>query len=167
MASPPFGAERGRAQLLIRCNGNFSVIDCRGQFAAQRDPATKTNFGANRDPGNRVRTRLSAGGSRIRTFGPPQDATGSLRADRDRLSARPANCERTVGLLVRIRLPPAESPCLWGFRPCTARETSPLLHHFCFKGVPRSQVDGLPGPQRAGAGAGGERQRVHSAYPGR
>ena len=34
--------------------------------------------------------------------------------------------------MVRILFPPAESPCLWGFRPCTARETSPLLHHFCF-----------------------------------
>ena len=33
----PLGAERGRAQLLVRCNGNFSVIDCRRRLAAEGD----------------------------------------------------------------------------------------------------------------------------------
>jgi hypothetical protein len=30
----PLGAERRRAQILIRCNGNFAVIDCRRRRAA-------------------------------------------------------------------------------------------------------------------------------------
>jgi len=33
----PLGAERGRVQLLVRCNGNLAVIDCRRRLAAQRD----------------------------------------------------------------------------------------------------------------------------------
>jgi hypothetical protein len=34
----PLGAEWGRAQLLVRCNGKLAVIDCRRRLAAQRDP---------------------------------------------------------------------------------------------------------------------------------
>src|SRR5207302_11236439 len=33
----PLGAERGSVQLLVRCNGNLAVIDCRRRLAAQRD----------------------------------------------------------------------------------------------------------------------------------
>ena len=33
----PLGAERGSVQLLIRCDGNLAVIDCRRRLAAQRD----------------------------------------------------------------------------------------------------------------------------------
>src|SRR6202030_2441153 len=33
----PLGAERSSVQLLIRCNGNLAVIDCRRRLAAQRD----------------------------------------------------------------------------------------------------------------------------------
>ena len=52
--------------------------------------------------------RLSAGGKRIRTVGPPS-RTGQLSAaDRDGLSASPANSKTTVGLLVRIPFPPRE-----------------------------------------------------------
>src|ERR1700724_92262 len=33
----PLGAERGSVQVLIRCNGNLAVVDCRGRLAAPRD----------------------------------------------------------------------------------------------------------------------------------
>src|SRR5258707_7569517 len=33
----PLAAERGSVQLLVRCNGNLAVIDCRRRPAAQRD----------------------------------------------------------------------------------------------------------------------------------
>jgi len=39
------------------------------------------------------------------------------RADRDSLFAYPANSKTKVGLLVRSRLAPAESPCLTQTRP--------------------------------------------------
>ena len=33
----PLAAERGSTQLLVRCNGNLAVIDCRRRRAAQRN----------------------------------------------------------------------------------------------------------------------------------
>ena len=42
----PLAAERGSVQLLVRCNGNLAVIDCRRRLAAQRDPVVADNVNA-------------------------------------------------------------------------------------------------------------------------
>jgi len=42
----PLGADRSNVQLLVRCYGNFSVIDCRRHLAAQRDPVTTDDIDA-------------------------------------------------------------------------------------------------------------------------
>src|SRR4051794_34876637 len=42
----PLAAERGSVQLLVRCNGNLAVIDCRRRLAAQRDSVVADDIDA-------------------------------------------------------------------------------------------------------------------------
>src|ERR1700731_1570111 len=42
------GAERGRVQLLVRCNGNLAVVDCCRRSAAQRDPVVADYINAHK-----------------------------------------------------------------------------------------------------------------------
>src|SRR5580693_6218060 len=42
----PLGAERGSVQLLVRCNGNFAVVDCCRRRAAQRNSVVPDDIDA-------------------------------------------------------------------------------------------------------------------------
>src|ERR1700749_3742695 len=42
----PLGAEPGSVQLLVRCNGNLAVIDCRRRLAGPRDSVIPDNVNA-------------------------------------------------------------------------------------------------------------------------